>query len=127
MIETCFDKFDKLEAAIGKPISIANRKRMNNKRTIDGFRYNNKSQDQEFGTTEAKAKYNVSSEHFKDAFVQLPMALKDMLDDLIKDQPNLASINHFRQSVSSILDSPLQCLLKTDRPVTSPESLDKSQ
>ncbi|KAL7320627.1 hypothetical protein PS15m_000495 [Mucor circinelloides] len=112
MIETWFDKSDKLEAAIGEPISIANQKRMNNKRTIDGFdtitrvKLGHKcdsvsrackighSEDQEFGATEAKAKYNVSSEHFKDA---------------------------------QILDFPLQCLMKTDRPVTSPKSLDKSQ
>lgn len=87
----------------------------------------NHSEDQEFGTMEAKAKYNVSSKHFKNAFVKLPTALKDMLDDLIKDQPNLASRNHFRQSASFILESPLQCLMKTGRPVTSPESLDKSQ
>ncbi|KAG0848461.1 hypothetical protein G6F17_011631 [Rhizopus arrhizus] len=31
MIETCFDKLDELEAAIGEPISMANQNRMNNK------------------------------------------------------------------------------------------------
>lgn len=130
MIETWFDKSDKLEAAIGEPISIANQKRMNNKRTIDGFdtitrvKLGHKcdsvsrackighSEDQEFGATEAKAKYNVSSEHFKDAFVKLPTTLKGMLNDLIKDQPNLAGINHFRQSDSGLSFT----MLNEDRP-----------
>jgi hypothetical protein len=47
------------------------------------------SKGHEFGATEAKAKYNVSTEHFKDLFVKLPTTLKDMLDDLIKTKPSM--------------------------------------
>jgi hypothetical protein len=48
------------------------------------------SRDIKFGATEAKAKYSDSSEHIKDAFYKLPGTLKDMLDDLIENKPELS-------------------------------------
>ncbi|KAG1170218.1 hypothetical protein G6F70_007725 [Rhizopus microsporus] len=131
MIETCFDKLDELEAAIGEPISMANQNRMNNKRTIDGFntiarvKLGHKcdsvfrtcridhSKDQEFGATEAKAKYNISSEHFKDSFVKLPTTLKDMLDDLIKTKPSMYKC---LQTVGFIHSGLSSTMLNVDRP-----------
>ncbi|KAI8977701.1 hypothetical protein BDF20DRAFT_914007 [Mycotypha africana] len=131
MIETCFDKFEDLEVAIGEPMSSTNQKRKNQMRTISGimpmvrksmghkcdsiFRtYQVKhSKGLEFGATEAKGNYDNSSDHLKDALYKLPRTLKDMLDDLIVTKPELRGS---LQTVGFIHSGLANTMIQVDRP-----------
>lgn len=119
MIESCFDKLEELEAVIGEPISITNQEKMNNKRMINRLdtigRVNLATNAvlcfalKRLEHSKDQAKYCVSSEYSKDAFVKLPTTSKDMLEELIKNKPS--NRNRFKRLDLFTLGFPLQCLL----------------
>lgn len=71
------------------------------------------SKDKEFDATKTKARYNVSSEHFKDSFIKPPTTLKDMINVLVTTEP---SMYKSLQTVGFIRSGLYFTMIDVDRP-----------
>ncbi|ORE06212.1 hypothetical protein BCV72DRAFT_228663 [Rhizopus microsporus var. microsporus] len=103
----CFDKFEVLEAAVGEPMSITNQKERTRRglsavsnRWLEGAWTTNailRLGHIKYNIAEALSlvrlkpvKYSDSSRHIKDALHKLLQTLRDILDDLIENKPELS-------------------------------------